>query len=120
MEAQDNAPVQVIYGNVPSKSNSYKIAGDRLIKSAKLKQYEASFYIQCNRYRDKNIAGYFRFHMDVFYPNQRSDLDGSLKIILDCLQHARAIKNDNKCTELVVRKFLDKQNPRIEFKLIPV
>ena len=120
MEAESNAPVQVIFGNVPSKSNSYIIAGNRLIKSKKLTAYEKAFYIQCNHYRDKNIDGYFRFHMDVFYSSQRLDIDNSTKIVLDCMQHVKAIRNDNKCTELFIRKFLDKQNPRIEFKIIPV
>jgi Holliday junction resolvase RusA-like endonuclease len=55
--------------------------------------------------------------MDVFYPNQRSDLDNSAKVVLDCLQKVKAIVNDNKCTKMVLRKFLDKDKPRIEFFL---
>jgi Holliday junction resolvase RusA-like endonuclease len=58
---------------------------------------------------------YFEFYMDVFYPNQRSDLDNSLKVVLDCLQKVKAIQNDNKCVKIVVRKFLDKEKPRVEF-----
>jgi len=112
---------QVIYGTVPSKSNCYKIVviGRRasLAKTAALIKYEDSFYIQCNHYRDAGITGYFDFIMDVYYPNQRADLDNSLKIVLDCLQRVRAIKNDNKCTGLTIRKFLDKANPRIEFEI---
>jgi hypothetical protein len=53
--------------------------------------------------------------MDVYYLNQRSDLDNSAKVVLDCLQKVKAIKNDNKCVKLVLRKFLDKEKPRIEF-----
>lgn len=110
---------QVIYGTCPSKSNSYKIitvnGHASLGKTAALKKYEQDFYIQCNKYRDANIDGYFEFYMDVYYPNQRSDVDGSLKAVMDCLQKVKAIKNDNKCVKLVIRKFLDKANPRIEF-----
>jgi Holliday junction resolvase RusA-like endonuclease len=58
--------------------------------------------------------------MDVFYPNRRSDIDGSLKIVLDCAQKVNAIKNDNLCQKIVVRKFLDKANPRIEFVITPI
>jgi Holliday junction resolvase RusA-like endonuclease len=112
---------QVILGSCPSKSNSYKIIKignvSSLAKSPALKKYEQDFYIQCNHYRDANIDHYFEFYMDVFYPNQRSDLDNSLKVVLDCLQKVKAIKNDNKCTKIVVRKFLDKNNPRVEFIL---
>lgn len=120
---------QVILGNVPSKSNCYKIitlkrkdgklAGS-LAKTEALRLYESNFFIQCNQYRNKIINGYFEFYIDVFYPSQRSDLDNSLKIILDCLQNIKAIKNDNKCVKIVANKYLDKQNPRIEFELKPI
>ena len=112
---------QTIYGNPPSKSNSYKIVKIRgvttLAKTPALIKYENDFYIQCNHYRDKNIEGYFKFTADIFYSSQRLDLDNCAKIILDCLQRCKAIKNDNRCTELHLRKFLDKQNPRIEFSI---
>jgi Holliday junction resolvase RusA-like endonuclease len=112
---------QVILGSCPSKSNCYKIIkiGNiySLGKTNTLKKYEKDFYIQCNVYRDANIEDYFELYMDVFYPNQRSDLDNSLKVVLDCLQKVKAIKNDNKCTKIMVRKFLDKENPRVEFIL---
>lgn len=110
---------QVIQGTCPSKSNSYKIikVGNiySLGKTPSLKKYEKDFFIQCNIYRDANIEGYFEFYMDVFYSNQRSDLDNSAKCVLDCLQKVKAIKNDNKCVKMVLRKFLDKDKPRIEF-----
>lgn len=110
---------QIIHGVCPSKSNCYRIITvknvNTLGKTSALTKYEKSFYIQCDKYRDANIDGYFEFYMDVFYPNQRSDLDNALKVVLDCLQKVKAIKNDNKCVKLVVRKFLDKEKPRIEF-----
>ena len=110
---------QTIYGNPPSKSNCYKIitlsGHGSLCKTKALKQYENDFYIQCNHYRNKNISGYFEIYIDVFYPSQRSDLDNSLKCVLDCLQKVKAIENDNKAVKIVAQKFLDKANPRIEF-----
>jgi Holliday junction resolvase RusA-like endonuclease len=112
---------QIIQGSCPSKSNCYKIIKigniSSLGKTASLRKYEKDFYIQCDKYRDMNIEGYFEFYMDVFYPNQRSDLDNSAKVVLDCLQKVNAIKNDNKCVKMVLRKFLDKDKPRIEFVL---
>jgi len=115
---------QTIYGNPPSKSNCYKIitlnGHGSLCKTKSLRQYENDFYIQCNHYRNKNITGYFEFHINVFYPSQRSDLDNSLKCVLDCLQKVKAIVNDNKLVKIVANKYLDKTNPRIEFELIEV
>lgn len=116
---------QVIKGNVPSKSNAYKIVTFNghasLAKTKAMKAYEDSFYIQCNQYRNANIEGYFELYMDVFYPTQKSDLDNSCKVVLDCLQHkVKAIKNDNKCVKIVLNKYLDKNNPRIEFELTSI
>ncbi len=119
---------QVINGLIPSKSNCYRIITFRskdpnksshasLGKTDALKKYEESFFIQCNKYRNANIDGYFELEVAVYYPNQRSDLDNSLKVLLDCLQKVNAIKNDNKCTRIVANKFLDKDRPRIEFTI---
>lgn len=113
---------QVIYGVCPSKSNSYRIitinGHGSLAKTKAVKEYEKSFYLQCNLYRNKGIEGLFEFHMDVYYPSNRSDIDGSTKVVLDNLQKVGAIKNDNKCVRLVLNKYVDKVNPRIEFEII--
>lgn len=108
---------QTIHGLIPSKSNGYVITANRLIKSAAVRKYEEKFYIQCHHYRNKNIEGYFELHAKVFFSSERSDLDGCFKLLLDCLQKAKAIKNDNRCTKIIAEKFLDKANPRIEFML---
>jgi len=118
---------QIIYGNTPSKSNCYKIitikgkngkTHSSLAKTPALKKYENSFFMQLSGdLRNKLITGYFEIHIDVYYPSGRADLDNSLKIVLDCLQKAQAIKNDNKCCKIVAQRFIDKKEPRIEFFL---
>jgi Holliday junction resolvase RusA-like endonuclease len=50
----------------------------------------------------------------------RSDIDNSLKVQLDCLQKCKAIKNDNLCVKIVAEKFVDKENPRVEFKIVTI
>lgn len=116
--------METILGKVPSKSNGYKIitvnGHGSLAKTKALKDYEENFFWQCKKYRGKNISVPFEFHMKVYYPSIRSDIDGSLKIILDLLQKVKAIKNDNRCSKLFIEKFVDKEKPRIEFKIIPV
>lgn len=110
---------EVIYGVCPSKSNSYKIIKINnkytIGKSQAVRSYEQSFYLQCRVYKNANIEGYLEFYMDVYYPNERSDLDNSTKLILDCCQKIQAFKNDNKVVKVVLRKFIDKKNPRVEF-----
>lgn len=122
----DKTNKQVIYGTIPSKSNGYKIITlkpkDRhpfssLGKTKELQAYEKSFFLQCNKYRNKNIETFFSLEVDAYYPNNRSDLDGMFKILLDCLQKNGAIKNDNLCVRIIANKFIDKIAPRIEFEL---
>lgn len=112
---------QVILGHTPSKSNSYKIINlcehGSLAKTSALKEYEKSFYLQCDKYRNKMIDGFFELDIDVYYESQRPDLDNALKIVLDCLQGCKAIKNDRNCVKIIAKKFIDKTNPRIEFTL---
>ena len=109
---------QIIRGKVPSKSNSYKIISihghSSLAKQKSLKQYEESFFMQCG-IRDAMITDMFKMHLNVYYENLRPDIDNSLKVIMDCLQQCKAIKNDRQCVEVHVRKLVDKQDPRIEF-----
>lgn len=113
----------VIYGSVPSKSNSYKIitiAGHASLgKTSAMKEFEKKFYLQCG-YRNRNIKGFFELYVDVYFQSNQPDLDNSLKGILDCLQTCKAIKNDRNCVKIVANKFIDKNNPRIEFTIVEV
>lgn len=90
-----------------------------LAKSKNLLRYENDFFLQCNQYRNRMIEGFFEIEVDVFYPTQRSDLDNALKVLMDCLQKVKAYKNDNKCVRITANKFVDPENPRIEFFLTP-
>lgn len=114
----------IVKGTVPSKSNSYRIINigghASLGKTTAMKKYEESFLWQVGACRDANISVPFEFYIDVYFPSKRSDLDGCLKATLDCLQKAKALKNDNNCMKIVARKFIDKDNPRIEFKIITI
>jgi len=70
------------------------------------------------QYKYELIETEFKFIIDVYYDSRRPDLDNALKVVLDCLQKAGAIKNDNKCIEIVAEKNLDKENPRIIFSIL--
>lgn len=58
--------------------------------------------------------------IDVYFKSDRPDLDNALKICLDMLQSCKAIKNDRLCTEIHARKLIDKDNPRIEFRIFTI
>lgn len=114
----------IIQGTPVSKSNAYRIitigGHASLTKTNAMKRYEESFLWQVGSIRDANIGVPFEFYLDVYFPSKRSDLDGCLKGILDCLQKAKVIKNDNNCCLIKARKFIDKINPRIEFKIVTI
>jgi Holliday junction resolvase RusA-like endonuclease len=74
--------------------------------------------IQMLNYKYDLIDTEFKFIIDVYYDSRRPDLDNALKVVLDCLQKAGAIKNDNKAMEIIARKHLDKENPRIIFSIL--
>ena len=111
-------PRQVISGQPPSKSNAYKIVTigghSSLAKTKATKQYEESFFLQCSL-RGAGIHRRFCLEVDVFFQSDRPDLDNALKVLLDCLQACKAIKNDRLCVEIRARKLIDKLHPRIEF-----
>jgi Holliday junction resolvase RusA-like endonuclease len=102
-----------IYGQVPSKSNGYRIGNNRLYKSKTLLQYEESFRLQTLTVHD-TINVEFGINIIVYFQSNRSDLDNAAKVILDCLQNCGIIANDRLCVRLVMIKNIDKLNPRIE------
>jgi Holliday junction resolvase RusA-like endonuclease len=109
-----------ILGQVPSKSNGYKIGNNRLYKSRELKEYEERFLWQnaVAKYKStETIKEKFAIEIFVYFQSNRSDLDNSAKIILDCLQNCKVIENDRLCHRLIMHKFIDKDNPRIEFEI---
>ncbi|MBD5307625.1 MAG: RusA family crossover junction endodeoxyribonuclease [Bacteroides sp.] len=111
---------QVIEGQPPSKSNTYKviIVGEhyRLGKTKATKKYEENFFMQCSL-RGMMISRRFRLKVDVYNTSDRPDLDNALKIVLDCLQASGSIKNDRLCAEIHARKLIDRNRPRIEFEI---
>lgn len=112
---------QIIRGQVPLKSNSYRIitihGHGSLAKTQATKKYEESFFMQCGL-RNANIDKRFKLTIDVYFSSDRPDLDNSCKVVLDMLQSCKVIKNDRLCSEIHARKLIDKENPRIEFEIV--
>ncbi len=112
----------IIYGQVPSKSNGYRIitihGHGSLAKTKELKEYEKNFALQFKK--NEKIIGNFEVDVDVYFRSNRSDLDGMFKVFLDCLQKVEAIDNDRYCMKISARKFVDKDNPRLEFQLTKI
>ena len=105
----------IIRGQIPSKSNCYKIVSHFDPKTRKTH----SSLAKCPE-RGRMIEGYFRLRAKVYYNSKRPDLDNSLKILLDCLQMTGTIKNDRQCVYIEIEKFVDRKEPRVEYEITPV
>lgn len=112
--------METIYGQVVSKANSYmtvpdSAGGRRIIKNEQIRAYERSFLDQCRIYRGKGISRPLRLHVTVFESSNAYDIDNALKTILDCLQYAGAITNDNLCIGISATKKIDRRRPRVVY-----
>lgn len=111
----------IINGKIPSKSNCYKIirlgTHASLAKKQNLKDYEINFALQLKRQHKVNYDKPFILEANIYIPNKRQDLDNVSKILLDCMQSNNIIKNDNLCYRIELEKFIDKENPRVEFMI---
>ena len=58
-----------------------------------------------------------RVVMTTWWPTRRGDVDATSKAVLDSLQNGGAIANDAQVVELVARKGVDKDRPRIEVEI---
>ena len=123
MNTPKSYPKVTIYGDVVSKSNQYRIitvnGHASLKKSNAVKAFEEKFYLQ-NPLRNANISNFFAIYLDAYFSSNRKDLDGAFKLVLDVLQSSKTIKNDRLCTEIHARKFIDKNQPRLEFTIVEV
>lgn len=115
---------EVIFGQVVAKANNYQAVpsanGDkRIIKTERLRKYERSFIQQCKKYKGLMINKPFCLNIVVYFQSKRNDIDNALKTILDCLQYVGAITDDNLCYKINAEKRTDKEQPRIEYEIIP-
>lgn len=118
------AEVEVILGQIVAKANNYQAVPDgaghsRIIKNSKVRAYEKSFLRQCRVYAGRMINRPFSIAVTVYYIHRNFDLDNSLKTLLDCLQYAGVITNDNLCRHIEADKRIDSSRPRVEFVITP-
>lgn len=114
---------EVIIGQVLGKASHYKIADNRVSGERHItldeayRAYSRSFRQQCHIYANRGIDRPFLLFVHVWYNNNRFDLDGSLKTILDELQAVGAITDDNLCVGIQAVKHIDPVKPRLEFAI---
>lgn len=120
----NNLTWETIFGQVVSKANNYQVGDSggskHIMKSPEIRAYEKSFLKQCSIYKGRLINCRFTLYLRVFERSNAYDLDNALKTILDCLQYAKAITNDNLCIKIVAEKYINPRQPRIEYAIQPI
>lgn len=114
-------------GHPPAKSSRRRIfwVGKKgkqrpiIVSSAEVKSYEKEFekYV---RDEDKVLGewdGGLCVKIVAWMKDKRQDLDSVPKVLLDLLQAHKVIKNDNRVSELYVKRFIDKEKPRVQITI---
>jgi len=110
----------LVEGNLPRKSNGRRIKSfsGRMasIKSEKALAYEQSFYCQIARQRPAEpMTGELRLTAVIYYQSNRSDLSDEL--LADLCEKSGIIINDRQFKVKHLYHHVDKDRPRVEFKI---
>lgn len=101
----------------------------RKSKAAAAEAVWASALAQTEAVAAISQAGQVSVEIDSYWPRRRAlpragelalgDVDAPLKLTIDALQAASVLDDDARVVEVRARKFIDKQNPRIEMRVRP-
>jgi Holliday junction resolvase RusA-like endonuclease len=102
-------------------NSRYMISGGRLVLSSRYRDAVEAARLQvrqaCINGGWRTTAKPVRVMVITHWPTQRGDCDSTVKAVCDALQHGKAIANDSQIVELVARKSVDKQHPRLEVEM---
>ena len=123
MGTQQTICTGVILGHMPRKSNSRRIVKIkntvRSIKSKNAIEWMATAVLQVMvSARQQQVTQYTQpvaLYADVYYRSERSDL--SSELLMDALENADIIKNDRQIHHQTLTRYVDRQNPRVEWTL---
>lgn len=108
----------IIPGTPPTTNTLYRRHGHIIYMTKEGKDYKEMCQWEIkSKYKDKprkeDVSVIIEFY---FKDSKRRDLDNFLKIILDSFT-GFLWEDDSQIIELVLRKFIDKKNPRVEISI---
>lgn len=114
----------IVLGEIPVKKNNYRVSysgGVYTDRDVKDTIDDITNQLAYARKRPKpSLDKEFEMKVDIFTSNPRKDLDGMVTTLLDCLQKAEIIKNDNLLVHEDNRKHIvTSAKAIIEISLIP-
>jgi len=122
----NNAKKAVVVGKTArlvdvGSSRKAKVVAAATVWKAVLEQTDAAIAVA--------EAGTLVVEIDAYWPRRRKlaradelalgDVDAPLKLTIDALESCGAIDDDARVVELRARKFIDRDNPRIELRVMP-
>ena len=103
-----------------SVNRTYKSGNGHFYKSQEARDWEekATYALIKSGYRQKHkmIEGILGLRID-FYLKRDRDCDSGIKLLMDFLQN-KVYRNDRQVKHLIVEKFEDKINPRVEITIL--
>lgn len=108
-----------IKGTPPSTQHLYLHKGSITFMTKEGKEYkEMSQWEIKNQYKDKPTEEAISVIIELYFKDERKrDIDNFNKILLDAGSKL-LWKDDTQIQELVIRKFIDRDNPRVEMFIL--
>ena len=108
----------ILLGNPLSTNHIYKRHGNFIYLSKEGKNLKESYMWQIkSQYRGEPLMGSVKLTVELYFGDKRiRDIDNYNKLLLDACSGLLFI-DDKQITELTIKKFYDKENPRIEILL---
>lgn len=102
---------------VPPASNRYwRKFRNTIVKSPEARAYQLEVKRAWARERLLPIVGAVAVTLRWYRAAKRGDLDGRLKVVLDCLQ-GLAYENDKQIIRILAERHEDPANPRLEVEI---
>lgn len=102
-------------GTPPTTNNIYRHKGSITFMTAEGRATKEGYQWECkSQYHNKIIENPISVVVEFYFKDKlRRDLDNFLKIVLDSMTGI-LWKDDSQIIELTLRKFIDKENSRVE------
>lgn len=108
-----------IKGTPPTTNTLYRRHGNIIYMTTQGKEYKEMCQWEAkSQYKGKPKDGLISVTVEFYFKDKlKRDLDNFLKIILDSCT-GMLWEDDSQIVELTLRKFVDKQNPRVELTIL--
>jgi Holliday junction resolvase RusA-like endonuclease len=101
----------------PSQNEAWRHTGKITYLTKKAKEYKE--YVHYATLSAQKIAGLVAIDVDIYRPRKRGDVDNRQKLLFDAMQ-STVYDNDDQVCDFHVRRFEDKERPRVELFIYEV